>query len=53
MIEPLYCTQCGAEDFGCECEDPFSPSGVYCDVTGALDCDCEYCRPPKKDDDDT
>lgn len=31
--EPLYCTQCGAEDFDCECHEEL-PDGPFCAVCG-------------------
>ena len=33
--EPIYCSQCGAEDFGCDCPDAQAP-GPYCDVCGVI-----------------
>jgi len=45
--EPLYCSFCGAEDFGCDCEYP-SEDGErevkYCEVCGSLlsECTCGF-----------
>ncbi len=45
MMEPLYCTRCGFEiGDGCSCEECMGP-GPYCDVTGQLNCDCQFCQP--------
>lgn len=44
MIEPLYCTQCGAEDWGCQCTDPHA-EGPHCELTGRQNCNCIYCEP--------
>lgn len=50
--EPLYCTMCGAEDFACDCGDPFpdpcAGHGSFCHLCGvkhdADDGVCAECR---------
>lgn len=47
--EPLYCHECGAEDFDCGCMgEPHEGPRAYCEASGLLvcACGCEFCSEP-------
>ena len=52
MIEPLYCCQCGAEDWNCDhspSTEEYQNSSDYCEICGCKEpCGCIYSE--KKED---
>lgn len=44
--EPLYCSHCGAEDFGCDCEMPATAVdyGPYCESCGVVPAPGKECK---------
>jgi hypothetical protein len=51
--EPLYCSQCGAEDFNCDCNEQ-RPDGPFCEECGVNrvennGCPCDTRRKRKEE----